>query len=256
MKNDKKISNINSKATIISIVVAVWIICLALVFTKCELDKRATEGENAVNETEEVSLVEKELEGVKTKKTGTVKTEESKTFAFYNSHFANQDYSSVTEYTISQEEQGDYYQTELITYSADGYKYKEVYMNSFEELEIYNDVAVYVGYLYTPEKSYILNPETMSYTEHDVGTSSAQNEIKFENKVFETGKITFRGAEYDYESSKDANGTKTTYCIDKNGDVKHVITEAPNGKVITSYISYSTEIDRSVFEIPDGYMPM
>ncbi len=256
MKKDTKNSNINTKATIISVIVAVWIICIALIFTKCEMDKRAAQPQTPDIQNEEVSEVALELQQTKTTKTGSVETQKSKTTAFFDKRYKNTNFTAVVEYMISSKEQGEFYQTEFITSSTDGYKYKEVYMDSYNTVQEYEGDIPYMAYLYTPQKGYLLNPDTMTYTEHETNSSAESDTYNFETKTLETGKITFRNAEYDYELYKEATGTETTYLFDESGDIQYIITKAPNGEVITKYISYSTDIDASLFEIPDGYTPM
>ncbi len=249
MTKEKNGKDFNFKITVAAVIAAVWIVCIALLCTKCELDKRKSAETSGSAQTEQQTLAEE----YKVTEEGSVKTDKSKTKKYFDSHYKG-DYSTVTEYRVDGGENGEYSQTEEISYSAKGYKYKKVTMLPYDDTEFSDSDSIV--YLYTPDKRYLIYPGTGMYTEAENDMSEYENAVTFENAEFKTGSANINGTEFYCESTVSSDGTKTSYCFDKDDNLKYVLTDAENGSVLTTYISYSENVDYSLFELPEGYKPM
>ena len=117
------------KVVIIAVGVIVCIICLALILTKCENTKKtdtdnpSTDIENSVNDTNVYNF----------SASGKISNADSKTVAYFNSHYKG-DYRTIIEYMITDESGQQYTQTEKVSYSEKGYKYREIIMDKYGQL--------------------------------------------------------------------------------------------------------------------------
>lgn len=244
IKKDSKNSSLNIKITVITSIIVVWIICFALIMSQCE-SKQNTE--NVVGTTEDVVS---SVNSYESNEIGKISKEESKSVAYFNTHYKG-DYYFVTEYKISSEEKGTYYQTETVAWSSQGYKYKKIDMCSYEDMEFYNDG---MEYLITPTNSYVMYPSTKTYFKSDNNTEGYQTEVTFDNEEFVTGTINVDGKDYYYEEITDENGINSKYCFDKNDDIRYLITTANGASVTATYMEYSENVDYSLFEVPADYV--
>ncbi len=241
---DRKNLSLNIKITIITSVIIVWIICLAVIMSQCESEQNI---QNTVDTTEDVTS---SVISYESNETGKISKEDSKCVAYFNSHY-NKDYYFVTEYKISSEEKGIYYQTETVAWSSQGYKYKKTDMCSYEDIEFYNDG---VEYLITPTNSYVMYPNTKMYFKSANNAKMEQSKVTFDNEEFVTGTIKIDDKEYFYEGFTDKNGINSKYCFDKNDNLKYLITTVNGATVTAAYMEYSENVDYSLFEIPADYV--
>lgn len=244
IKKDNKNSSLNIKITIITSVIVVWIICLAVIMSQCESDKNL---ETPNNIQEETGFSLPSYESVKN---GKVSKENSKTVAYFNSHYQG-DYYFVTEYEIASEQEGTYYQTETVAWSSNGYKYKRVDMCSYEELSSCTDG---IEYLITPTNAYVMYPDMKTYFNSDGSTEGYSTEVTFDNGEFVTGTINVNGKDYCYEEVTDDKGIVSKYCFDKNNELKYLISTTNGATVTAAYMEYSENVDYSLFEIPADYV--
>lgn len=243
-KSDSGIG-LSAKISIITVIVIVWIICLALILTRCENIKKtdtnnpSPDSETAVTDTKDYNY----------SASGKVSNADSKTVAYFNSHYQG-DYRTITEYIVTDNSGQQYAQTEKISWSSQGYKYKEVIMDKYSEDAGTENSIIYI---YTPEKKYMLYPNTRTYFEYPNDMKDYSASITFDNSEFETGTINIRGKDYYCESYSDPQDGDTKYCFDDDGNLIYSVSTMSNGEVFTSYIEYSEDVDYSLFKVPADY---
>lgn len=245
-KKENNNASLNMKITIITLIIIVWVVCLALVVSKCEAEKAPDNPETTVQEDDYTHSIPS-YEG---KETGKVSKENSKTIAYYNTHYKG-DYYSITEYEIASETEGTYYQTETIAWSAQGYKYKRVDNCSYEEIGLYDDA---IEYLLTPTNAYVMYPDMKVYFNSQGSTEGYSTEVTFKNEEFVTGTVNVNGKDYYYEETTTDEGITSKLCYDENGDLKYTLSTTNGAIVVATYIEYSEEVDYSLFEIPSDYV--
>jgi len=239
-KKDEKNTSLNIKITIITAVIVVWAVCLALVLSKCDSSKKTEVP--PVDETPAFTTYENT-------ETGSVTKAESKTVAYFDSHFKD-NYYRVKEIEVSSAEEGTYYITEAFAYTTDGYVYRKKAMATYDEMP-YAEATVE---LLTPTNAYVIYPDMKAYFVSDGNSSVYKNTINFNTETFKTGTVDVHGIDYFYEEITDANGIATKYCYDKNDELKYTISTTSQGTVTEAYKEYSKDVDYSLFEIPDDYV--
>ena len=246
-KNNNQNSYFNTKITLITIVAAVWIICLVIILARCELTKKE------VGTTTHPDAVTSETEAItnpyESQQSGTVKKADSKTLEYFNTHFKN-DYYNVVEVCSQTLSDGIMYQTMTRAYTTEGYIYEKMNNSSYYETDYSNSVIR----ITTPEASYILYPEMKTYFKGESTSKGYTNTMNFPGEQFKTGKIKVEGIEYYYEELPVENGITTKYCFDAEDNLKYRISTSQNGSVTETYMEYSSEVDPSLFEIPEDYM--
>lgn len=249
--NKEKNELLNIIVIVITAVVIVSLICATIIITKFQ--SKPTEAPTAPQDGTNVPATPQEM--IKTyeaSESGTAVSEtESKTWAYFTSHYQD-DYYRVNEIAYSIVQEGaytEYYETETVAYSKQGYLYNKKTDSSYEEQEFANSVVQ----LYTPEKSYIIYPDMKSYFAGEQTTQNYKNNIDFPVDRFETGTININGFEYYYEQYTDTSGITYKYCFDKNDDLRYRISSSSTGTITERYIEYSKDVDYSLFEIPSDY---
>ena len=241
-KKDDKNTSLNIKIAIITAVVIVWVICLAVMLSKCDSDKGA---ENANTPTDTIT----DITTYESAENGKISKGESKTVAYLDSHFKASHYR-VKEIEISSAQEGTYYITEVFTYSTDGYVYRRTSYSTYAEREYTDSTAE----LLTPTNAYVIYPEMKVYFNSDGNSSLYKNTMDFANEYFNTGTINVRGFDYYYEETSNADGITTKYCFDKNNELKYIISTTAQGTVTEEIKEYSKDIDYSLFQIPADYV--
>ncbi|MEE1042944.1 MAG: hypothetical protein UH854_03170 [Clostridia bacterium] len=241
-KKDNKNSSLTLKISIITAIIVVWVICLALVLSKCESDKE----KNTVNPSEHE--YQEEIITYDATPSGKVTKEESKTLAYFNSHFTG-DYYRVKEIEVSSLQDGTYYTTEIFAYSTQGYVYRESFQTTYDDIEYSASTAE----LLTPTNAYIIYHDMQTYFNSEGDSSIYKNNINFTNDVFTTGTINIRGKDYYYEEFTSANGISVKYCFDENDRLLYNVSSNANGTITEQYIEYTNDVDYSIFQIPDDY---
>lgn len=250
MENNKKNSAdsaLSIKIAIITVIAIVWIICLAFVITKCENDKTDEVSnphpDTVTEETEKITNPYKAVES------GTVKNEDSKTLAYFNSHFKDDYYNVVEIYTDTLNE-GTSFMTITRAYSTKGYIYEKSCPVPYAESGIEDWEIIQIA---TPTGSYTLYPQQKTYFKSNATTQGYNNTIEFPGEEFKTGTINVNGLEFYYEEIPVQDGVTTRYCFDKDGNLRHRISTSQNGSATETYYEYSKDVDMSLFEIPEGY---
>lgn len=241
-KKDNKNSSLTLKISIITAIIVVWVVCLALVLSKCESAK------NPSVDTTEHEHTETEIITYDAAPSGNVAKEESKTLAYFNSHFS-EDYYRVKEIEVSSVQDGLYYTTEIFAYSTQGYVYRETYQGTYDEMEYSSSSAE----LLTPTNAYVIYHDMQTYFNSEGDSSIYKNNINFTNDVFTTGTINIRGKDYYYEEFTSANGISVKYCFDENDRLLYNVSSNANGTITEQYVEYSNEVDYSIFQIPADY---
>ena len=242
-KKENTNSSLTFKISIITAVIVVWIVCLALILSKCDSAKNPQQTNTPTHEDEAADIITYD-----TSSTGTVSKADSKTVAYFDSHFTG-DYYRVKEIEVSSIKDGLYYTTERFAYLTSGYVYRETYQSTYEEMDMTSSTVE----LLTPTNAYVIYPDMEVYFNSDGNSSLYKNTINFTNEVFTTGTINVRGIDYEYEESVASNGISVKYCFDKNGELRYTISSNDNGTITEHYVEYSNNIDPSLFEIPEHY---
>lgn len=248
-KNEKG-ELLNIIITVVTAFIIVTLICSAIVMKKSD-KKDETPAVAPQNGTNLQPTAYDYIDSYESSASGTVSKDSSKTLAHFQSHYQD-DYYRVNERKESYVEEGEYmeyYYTETVAYSKDGYIYRKECQSSYEEQDDMNSIA----YLYTPTNSYIIYPGMNSYFKGDGNTQNYENTINFPVEQFETGTVNINGFEYYYEQYTDTNGITYKYCFDKNDELKYRIFLSPTKTVTERYMEYSKDVDYSLFEIPADY---
>ena len=243
-KPDKGIG-LSKKVVIIAVGVIVCIICLALILTKCENTKKtdtdnpSTDIENSVNDTNVYNF----------SASGKISNADSKTVAYFNSHYKG-DYRTIIEYMITDESGQQYTQTEKVSYSEKGYKYREIIMDKYSaDAGTENSII----YIFKPNVKYMLYPSTRKYFEYPNDTNDYSTSFIFDNSEFETGTINISGKDYYCEAYSDPIYGDVKYGFDDDGNLIYSVSTTSEGEIFSSYIEYSEDVDYSLFEIPSDY---
>lgn len=258
-KNDKRQKDdknqmFNIIITSITAVVIITLVCVTIIVSKSQ--KPTQENENSVAATPQdgTNAPVNPLDLIKTyqtSETGSVSETDSKTLAYFTSHYKN-DYYRVNEIEYSIVAEGsytEYYETETVAYSTQGYLYNKKTHSSYNE----QNLSPAIVQLYTPTNSYIMYTDMKTYFKGDQNTQGYKNNIDFPGDSFKTGKININGREYYYEETTDENGITYRYCFDENNNLMYNIATATAGTITTRYIEYSSNVDYSLFEIPKDY---
>ena len=184
--------------------------------------------------------------------TGSVAEADSKVYAYFMSHYQN-DYYRVNELHYSMIVEGkytEYYETEALGYSKQGYIYKSKSQCSYDEFDYSSSIVE----IYTPEKSYLVYPDTQSYFAGNQNTQNYTNTVDFPGDTLTTGEININGRKYDYEEAKDDKGISYRYCFNDDGKLAYTVTSAAGGTITTRHVEYQNSVDYSLFKIPEDYM--
>ena len=246
-KQNEQNLNLNLKITIATIVLIVWIIIGAILLSQCESQTNDTTSNQHPNTLTEET--EKLLNPYKSTQSGVVANKDSKTVAYFNSHFAN-DYYHVIEMTSNMTDGSYTYQTITRAYTTDGYLYEKSTDTLYSEQEYGNTVIQFA----TPTNSYIVYPDMKTYFMSEGSTAGYTNTINFPGEQFKTGTITINGLDFYYEEIPQTTGVSTKYCFDSEDNLRYRISASNQGIVTERYIEYSTEVDMSIFEIPEDYV--
>lgn len=246
MGNNKN-NTLNSRITIITIIVIVWIICLAFIIGMCEKSSNENTNTHPDTITEETDRITNPYTAVES---GKVKKEDSKTLAYFNSHF-KEDYRSVVEIYTNTINEGMAFMTIERVYSAKGYLYEKSIPASYIESKDYDYNSIIK--IATPSASYTLYADQKVYFKSDQTTAGYKNTISFPDTEFKIGTIIINGLKFYYEEMPVENGITVRYCFDNNDNLKYRISTSQKGSATETYYEYSNYADPSIFEIPDGY---
>ena len=253
-KKDEKSEMLNIIIIAITAVVVITLVCVAIIVSKSQ--KTSQENGNLPPATPQngTNAPTSQLDYIKTypvSETGSVSEAESKTLAYFTSHYKN-DYYRVNEIEYSIVVDGmysEYYETETVAYSTQGYLYNKKTQTSYEE----QNFSPAIIQLYTPTNSYIMYTDMKTYFKGNQNTQGYKNNIDFPGDSFKTGKININGLEYYYEETTDEKGITYRYCFDENDDLIYNIASAITGTITTRCVEYSSEVDYSLFEVPEDY---
>ena len=248
MKNNKKTSAnsaLGIKISIITVIVIIWIICLAFMVTRCE-NNAETSNLHPDTVTEETDKITNPYASVEN---GMVKKEDSKTVAYFNSHFKDS-YRNVVEVYTDTIQDGENCMTIERAYSTDGYLYEKTTPASYIESKDYDNQIIKIS---TPNESYTLYANQKVYFKYDTTTKGYKNTIDFPGEEFKTGTINVFGIDFYYEEMPVENGITVRYCFDKEGNLRHRISTSQKGSATETYYEYSKDVDPSIFEIPADY---
>lgn len=209
------------------------------------------QGGVAPNSPDEISP-EEMIKSYESDESGIVSEKDSKTYSYFMSHYQD-DYYRVNEIAYSIIVDGsytEYYETETVAYSTQGYLYNKKVESSYEE----QDYASPIVQLYTPTNSYIIYPDMESYFAGNQTTQNYKNTVDFPGDSFKTGTININGRDYYYEETTDESGISFKYCFDNDNDLRFTIASSPMGTITTRHVEYSKDVDYSLFEIPEHYV--
>lgn len=256
-KKSKKNTKEDLSGTIIFITTTVLVILIILIAVIYNINKPADNQQNTgeVTPAPQTSHTLTETEQIKTYDdvtvTGSVAEADSKVYKYFMSHYQD-DYYRINESLFSIIMEGkytEYYETEILGYSKQGYIYKENAQCSYEDYEYSSSVVS----IYTPEKSYLVYPDTQSYFIGEQNTQNYANKVDFPGDTLTTGEININGRKYYYEEAKDEQGISYRYCFDDNGTLVYTITSATSGTITTRHIEYKNSVDYSLFKVPENY---
>ncbi len=249
-KKKKENDSVNIIIGVTTAILVVAVICLSIVLWKTTPANE--DSGTTVPQSDHETTPAEMIKTYETTETGSVSEADSKVYAYFKSHFQD-DYYRVNEISYSVVAEGnytEYYETETVAYSTQGYLYRKKTQSSYEE----QDYASPIVEIYTPEKSYLVYTDTKSYFEGTQTTQNYENKIDFPGDTFKTGKININGRMYDYEETSDDDGITYRYCFDENGRLAYNIASSSNGTITTRYIEYSKNVDYSLFKVPEDYM--
>lgn len=253
-KKDEKNEMLNIMIIAITAVVVITLVCVAIIIAKTQNTAQENGDLPPATPQDGTNAPVNPLDLIKTyqvSETGSVSEAESKTLAYFMSHFKN-DYYRVNEIEYSVVVDGsysEYYETETVAYSTQGYLYNKKTQTSYDE----QDLSSAIVQLYTPTNSYIMYTDMKTYFKGDQNTQGYNNNIDFPGDSFKTGKININGREYYYEETTDENGITYRYCFDEKDILIYNIASATTGTITTRYIEYSNDVDYSLFEVPEDY---
>ena len=255
-EKEKKKNNISKENDSINIIIGVTtavliiaVICLAIVLWKTSPTKE-TSG-TTIPQSNHETTPDEMIKTYETEETGSVSETDSKVYSYFKSHYQD-NYYRVNEIAYSIIVDGnytEYFETETVAYSTQGYLYREKVQSSYDKRQFESPIIE----LYTPEKSYLIYTDTESYFESEQTTRNYENKIDFPGDTFKTGKININGQMYDYEETSDDQGIIYRYCFDEDDNLVYNIASSTNGTITTRYIEYSKDVDYSLFKVPDGY---
>ena len=252
-KNDKKSKKEDLTGVIVFIVTAVLVISIILIAVLCSgSDPQDSTGTQVTPQTSHTPTPTEQIKKYDVTTTGTVAEADSKVYAYFMSRFQDDYYRiNETHYSIVMEgKYTEYYETEALGYSKQGYIYKSKSQCSYDEFDYSSSIVE----IYTPEKSYLVYPDTQSYFTGNQNTQNYTNTVDFPGDTLTTGEININGRKYYYEEAKDDKGISYRYCFDDDDKLVYTISSATSGTITTRHVEYKNSVDYSLFEIPEEYM--
>ena len=253
----KILKNKKDNMTNITIIMVTTIVVIAIILiTVLYAINKPDENNQGTTVTPQSSHTQTPLEQIKRYDditvTGSVSEADSKVYAYFMSHYQDDYYrANETQYSIIVDgKYTEYFETEVLGYSRQGYIYKQRAQCSYDEFDYSSSIVE----IYTPEKNYLIYPDTHSYFMGEQNTQNYTNTVDFPGDTLTTGEININGRKYYYEEAKDDKGISYRYCFDNDGTLSYTITSSTGGTITTRHIDYTSSVDYSIFEIPEDYI--